>query len=82
MSTVPRRERLEQSPLRAQKVESTGKLITEHLSDSRLTPTELRCLWLHQANLRMNQPIVQNFLGPSIIHPYAAQRDSCRVSAR
>jgi beta-ketodecanoyl-[acyl-carrier-protein] synthase len=55
------------------------KLLTEHLADNRVTPFALKCLWLHQANLRMNQLIVQKLLGreatqaeaPTILDDYA-----------
>jgi beta-ketodecanoyl-[acyl-carrier-protein] synthase len=55
------------------------KLLTEHLADNQLTPSDLKCLWLHQANLRMNQLIVQKLLGreatqeeaPTILDDYA-----------
>ena len=55
------------------------KLLSEHLADNRLTPVDLKCLWLHQANSRMNQLIVQKLLGrgateqeaPTILDEYA-----------
>src|SRR5262249_55947937 len=55
------------------------KLLSEHLADNRLTPTDLKCLWLHQANIKMNQLIVQKLLGreasqveaPTILDDYA-----------
>jgi beta-ketodecanoyl-[acyl-carrier-protein] synthase len=55
------------------------KLIGEHLADNQLTPSDLKCLWLHQANVKMNQLIVQKLLGrdatqaeaPIILDDYA-----------
>jgi len=55
------------------------KLLSEHLSDNQLTPHDLKCLWLHQANIKMNQLIVHKLLGreaspaeaPTILDEYA-----------
>lgn len=55
------------------------KLLGEHLADNQLTPHDLKCLWLHQANIKMNQLIVQKLLGreaseveaPTILDEYA-----------
>ena len=55
------------------------KLLSEHLADNRLTPSDLKCLWLHQANSRMNELIVHKLLGreatqqeaPTILDDYA-----------
>jgi beta-ketodecanoyl-[acyl-carrier-protein] synthase len=55
------------------------KLLSEHLKDNSLTPQDLKCLWLHQANIKMNQLIVQKLLGreatqaeaPTILDEYA-----------
>jgi beta-ketodecanoyl-[acyl-carrier-protein] synthase len=55
------------------------KLLAEHLADNHLAPPDLKCLWLHQANARMNQLIVQRLLGreatrdeaPMILDDYA-----------
>jgi beta-ketodecanoyl-[acyl-carrier-protein] synthase len=55
------------------------KLLTEHLADNGLTPKDLKCLWLHQANIKMNQLIVEKLLGreatqleaPTILDEYA-----------
>jgi beta-ketodecanoyl-[acyl-carrier-protein] synthase len=55
------------------------KLLGEHLKENSLTPQDLKCLWLHQANIKMNQMIVQKLLGreatqaeaPTILDEYA-----------
>ena len=55
------------------------KLLTEHLADNQLKPQDLKCLWLHQANIKMNQLIVHKLLGreasaleaPTILDEYA-----------
>jgi beta-ketodecanoyl-[acyl-carrier-protein] synthase len=55
------------------------KLLGEHLAENRLTPQDLKCLWLHQANIKMNQLIVHKLLGreasqaeaPTILDEYA-----------
>jgi beta-ketodecanoyl-[acyl-carrier-protein] synthase len=55
------------------------KLLSEHLADNQLTPSDLKCMWLHQANVKMNQLIVQKLLGreatqaeaPTILDDYA-----------
>lgn len=54
-------------------------LLIDHLQTSGIDRTSLKRLWLHQANLNMNQLIVKKVLGreaepmesPSIIHEYA-----------
>ena len=54
-------------------------LLTEHLADNQLTPPDLKCMWLHQANSKMNELIVQKLLGreateleaPTILDEYA-----------
>jgi beta-ketodecanoyl-[acyl-carrier-protein] synthase len=55
------------------------KLLGEHLQDNGFTPRDLKCLWLHQANIKMNQLIVHKLLGreatqaeaPTILDEYA-----------
>ena len=56
-----------------------AKHILEHLAGQELEPADLRRLWLHQANLRMNQMIGKSVLGrdpepseaPVILDEYA-----------
>ncbi len=40
-----------------------AKHIAEHLAEHQLPVEELRCLWLHQANLAMNELITRTLLG-------------------
>lgn len=40
-----------------------AELILGHLSDEKLSPAEIRRLWLHQANLGMNELIARSVLG-------------------
>ncbi len=40
-----------------------AKHIAEHLAEHQLPVEELRCLWLHQANLAMNELIARTLLG-------------------
>lgn len=55
------------------------KLLGQHLADNGLTPQDLKCLWLHQANIKMNELIVNKLLGraatpeeaPTILDEYA-----------
>ncbi|MEY4582557.1 MAG: hypothetical protein RL701_7260 [Pseudomonadota bacterium] len=55
------------------------QLLTAHLDDNQLKPADLRCMWLHQANIKMNELIVQKLLGraatpieaPIILDEYA-----------
>lgn len=55
------------------------KLLSEHLQDNQLLPQDLKCMWLHQANIKMNQLIVHKLLGreptqeeaPTILDEYA-----------
>jgi beta-ketodecanoyl-[acyl-carrier-protein] synthase len=62
----------EVSPLVAQ-------MISEHLSENELSPGDLKQMWLHQANLSMNQLIAKRVLGraaepseaPVILDEYA-----------
>lgn len=56
-----------------------ARLITEHLASLELTAADLKRLWLHQANLSMNQLISKRVLGreataeeaPTILDEYA-----------
>jgi beta-ketodecanoyl-[acyl-carrier-protein] synthase len=56
-----------------------AELIASHLDSLGLAPTLLKRLWLHQANLTMNQWIARKVLGrdpsleeaPSLLHEYA-----------
>lgn len=40
-----------------------SELILAHLADEKLSPSEVRRLWLHQANLGMNELIARSVLG-------------------
>jgi beta-ketodecanoyl-[acyl-carrier-protein] synthase len=40
-----------------------AELIVNHLSELQLTPTQLKRLWLHQANINMNRLIASKVLG-------------------
>lgn len=56
-----------------------AKLILEHLSELGIKPTDLKRLWLHQANLAMNTLISKKILGregteqevPIVLHRFA-----------
>lgn len=56
-----------------------AKMILEHLGENGLEPAELKRMWLHQANLNMNQLIAKKVLGrpanegeaPVILDEYA-----------
>ena len=56
-----------------------AKMIVEHLSENGIEPPELKRMWLHQANLNMNQLIAKKVLGrpanedeaPVILDEYA-----------
>lgn len=56
-----------------------AEMITEHLNENALQPTDLKQMWLHQANLNMNQLIAKRVLGrlpeeheaPVILDEYA-----------
>ena len=56
-----------------------GDLITDHLSELDLTPSDLKRLWMHQANRHMNDLIVKRVIGreasleeaPVILDEYA-----------
>ena len=56
-----------------------AKHIEEHLEDEKLAPADLKRMWLHQANLGMNQLIGRTVLGrdptpeeaPVILDDYA-----------
>lgn len=43
-----------------------SQLITEHLEQLQLSPDQLKRLWLHQANLGMNQLIAKKVLGRDV----------------
>jgi beta-ketodecanoyl-[acyl-carrier-protein] synthase len=55
------------------------KLMSEHLAENHLTANELKCMWLHQANIKMNELIARKLLGhdpsaeeaPTILDEYA-----------
>jgi beta-ketodecanoyl-[acyl-carrier-protein] synthase len=55
------------------------KLMSEHLGEHHLTASQLKCMWLHQANIKMNQLIAHKLLGreptpleaPTILDEYA-----------
>ncbi len=44
-------------------VPMVGKMISQHISDTGLEPHQLKRLWLHQANLAMNEFIAKIVLG-------------------
>lgn len=54
-------------------------LLSEHLKENGLTPEDVKCLWLHQANAAMNTLIAKKLLGrepdereaPTILDNYA-----------
>lgn len=56
-----------------------AKMITEHLAENELSASDLKQMWLHQANLSMNQLIAKRVLGrpateseaPVILDEYA-----------
>jgi beta-ketodecanoyl-[acyl-carrier-protein] synthase len=56
-----------------------AKMISEHLAENNLLPRDLKQMWLHQANLSMNQLITKRVLGrpaenneaPVILDEYA-----------
>jgi beta-ketodecanoyl-[acyl-carrier-protein] synthase len=56
-----------------------SELILAHLSDNDIAPATLRRLWLHQANINMNELIARRVLGrdplpeeaPCILDEYA-----------
>jgi beta-ketodecanoyl-[acyl-carrier-protein] synthase len=60
-------------------VPMVSELIVEHLADNGVAPDSLRRLWLHQANLNMNQLIARRVLGrdpapheaPNVLAEYA-----------
>ncbi|MFP3944078.1 MAG: beta-ketoacyl-ACP synthase III, partial [Alphaproteobacteria bacterium] len=60
-------------------VPMVAELITGHLADNNLLPSSLRRMWLHQANLNMNELIARKVLGrdpspeeaPVILDEYA-----------
>jgi beta-ketodecanoyl-[acyl-carrier-protein] synthase len=60
-------------------VPMVAELITGHLAENGIAPAALKRLWLHQANLGMNDMIARRVLGrdpvpgeaPNILHEYA-----------
>jgi hypothetical protein len=50
-----------------------SELIVAHLADNGVAPESLRRLWLHQANLNMNQLIARRVLGRDPFAPGSAQ---------
>ncbi len=60
-------------------VPMVAQLITDHLAENKLDPAELKRMWLHQANINMNDFIGRKVLGrdpspeeqPNILHEYA-----------
>jgi beta-ketodecanoyl-[acyl-carrier-protein] synthase len=60
-------------------VPMVSKLILEHLADEKIEPSSLKRLWLHQANIGMNDLIGKKVLGrdplpgeqPNILNEYA-----------
>ena len=60
-------------------VPMVSELIVGHLADNGVAPDSLRRLWLHQANINMNEMIARRVLGrdpqpgesPNILYEYA-----------
>jgi beta-ketodecanoyl-[acyl-carrier-protein] synthase len=60
-------------------VPMVSEMIVAHLAENNIAPSQLRRLWLHQANLGMNELIARRVLGrdplageaPNILHEYA-----------
>jgi beta-ketodecanoyl-[acyl-carrier-protein] synthase len=60
-------------------VPMVSELIISHLAENNIAPSQLKRLWLHQANLGMNDLIARRVLGrepmpdeaPNILHEYA-----------
>jgi beta-ketodecanoyl-[acyl-carrier-protein] synthase len=60
-------------------VPMVSELIISHLAENRIAPAQLKRLWLHQANLGMNEMIARRVLGrdplpgeaPNILEEYA-----------
>jgi beta-ketodecanoyl-[acyl-carrier-protein] synthase len=60
-------------------VPMVSELIVSHLAENNIVPSQLKRLWLHQANLGMNELIARRVLGrdalpdeaPNILHEYA-----------
>ncbi len=56
-----------------------GELITDHIARLGIAPSDLRRMWLHQANAGMNRLIAQRVLGheasedesPTVLDTYA-----------
>lgn len=49
-------------------VPMVGALISDHLADLEIEPTSVKRLWLHQANLSMNEFIARKVLGRDATH--------------
>lgn len=60
-------------------VPMAAKFISEHLAENHLTPENVKRYWLHQANINMNQLIMEKILGraaskeeaPIVLNDYA-----------
>ena len=60
-------------------VPMVAELITSHLAENGVAPVQLKRMWLHQANLNMNELIARRVLGrdpvpgeaPNILDEYA-----------
>ncbi len=48
-----------------------AELITGHLAEHRIKPEDIRRIWLHQANMNMNQLICKKIMGTEITHDLA-----------
>lgn len=48
-----------------------AELITGHLSENGIKPNDIRRIWLHQANMNMNQLICKKIMGTEITHDLA-----------
>ena len=44
-------------------VPMVAELIVDHLADNDIAPAQLKRLWLHQANINMNDLIARRVLG-------------------
>ena len=70
-------------------VPMVSELILAHLSDNNIAPSSLRRLWLHQANINMNDLIARKVLGrdplpeeaPCILDEYANTRSAGSIIA-
>lgn len=48
-----------------------AELITGHLAEHQIKPEDIRRIWLHQANMNMNQLICKKIMGKEITHDLA-----------